>query len=206
MATRIIRELSFEKNAPRFLQRTDKRGVPVYALGISFAPALSGFLNLLTISGRLWSYLVNLVTMFSILTWVSILVIHISFVRARNCHRIASEGVPFKAPFGILGSWIALVFCTSIPIMRAVELSDRNFYNHGLDVGAFVTSFIGIPLYFALVLGYKATSRRRRNHARAKTETLPTRVRSLQDTETDGAGHNETTTLWRGRIIPIWLI
>lgn len=206
MATRIIRELSFEKSAPRFLRRTDKRGVPVYALGISSTPALLGFLNLLTISGRLWSYLVNLVTMFSILTWVSILVIHISFVRARRCHKIASEEVPFKAPFGILGSWIALVLCFSIPIMRAVELSDRNFYSHGLDVGAFVTSFLGIPLYFALVLGYKVTSRRRGAHAHAKTETLPTRVRSLQDTETDGAGGSEITTLWRGRIIPVWLI
>ncbi|KAL4902403.1 amino acid permease/ SLC12A domain-containing protein [Aspergillus multicolor] len=99
MATRIIRELSFEKNAPRFLRRANKRGVPVHALGVSFAPAFLGFLNLLSTSGRLWAYLVNLVTMFSILTWISILIVHISFGHFRKTHQITPEDVPFKAPF-----------------------------------------------------------------------------------------------------------
>ncbi|KAL4917964.1 amino acid permease/ SLC12A domain-containing protein [Aspergillus aurantiobrunneus] len=210
MATRIIRELSFEKNAPRFLRRTDKRGVPVYALGVSCGPALLGFLNLLSISGRLWSYLVNLVTMFSILTWISILIIHISFVRTRKAHRAPPDEVPFKAPFGILGSCIALVLCITIPIMRAIELSDRNFYRHGLDVGAFITTFLGIPLYFALVLGHKTASRRRKRRAFLKAESSPARAQNSQDPETDGAGRGGITTrdkaLWRNQIIPVWLI
>lgn len=209
MATRIIRELSLEENAPHFLRRVDKRGVPVYALGVSFAPVLSGFLNLFSTSGRLWTYLVNLVTMFSILTWVSILVVHISFVHFRRVNQIPPEGVPFKAPLGILGSWVALVLCISIPIMRAIELSDHNFYSQGLDVGAFVTSFLGIPLYLGLVVGYKAVYKRKRHRARMKAEASTTRVRSL-DTETDGAGLSQTISrekaLWRSRIIPVWLI
>ncbi|KAL4805967.1 amino acid permease/ SLC12A domain-containing protein [Aspergillus unguis] len=212
MATRIIRELSFERNAPRFLRRADKRGVPVYALGVSCAPALLGFLNLLSISGRLWSYLVNLVTMFSILTWISILIMHISFVRYRRKHQMPMGVTPFKAPFGILGSWVALVLCILIPVMRAIELCDRNFYINGLDVGAFVTSFLGIPLYFALVLGYKIVTGRKSWHAQTKTETVepPVRIRSAQDTDTDGAGLSQITTReetpWRGQVIPVWLI
>ncbi|KAL4926070.1 putative amino acid permease [Aspergillus undulatus] len=211
MATRIIRELSFERHAPRFLRRADKRGVPVYALGVSCAPALLGFLNLLRISGRLWSYLVNLVTMFSILTWISILIIHISFIRYRTRNKVPPEEVPFKAPFGLLGSWVALVFCISIPIMRAIELTDPNFYSEGLDVGAFVTSFLGIPLYFIFILGYKVVSKRRSRHVHMKTEAeaLPIRMRS-RDTDTDSAGLTQITThekaLWRSRIIPVWLI
>ncbi|KAL5335828.1 RNA dependent RNA polymerase-domain-containing protein [Aspergillus crustosus] len=153
MATRIIRELSLEHNAPICLHHTDKRGVPVYALAASCAPALVGFLNLLSISGRLWSYLVNLVTMFSILTWLTILVMHIQFVRFCKAHQVPPNEIAFRAPFGIAGSWVALVLCVSIPIMRAIELSDRNFYREGLDIGAFVTSFLGIPLYIALVVG-----------------------------------------------------
>ncbi|KAL4974348.1 amino acid permease/ SLC12A domain-containing protein [Aspergillus desertorum] len=209
MATRIIRELSVEENAPHFLCRVSKRGAPVYALGVSFAPALSGFLNIFSASGRLWTYLVNLVTMFSILTWISVLVVHISFVHFQKAHHISPEGVPFKAPFGILGSWVALLLCISIPIMRAIELSDHNFYSQGLDVGAFVTSFLGIPLYLGLVLGYKAVDKRRRQRGRMKAEMPPTKVRCM-DTETDGAGLGQTTTrekaLWRSRVIPVWLI
>ncbi|KAL4788822.1 amino acid permease/ SLC12A domain-containing protein [Aspergillus venezuelensis] len=212
MATRIIRELAFEGNAPRILRRADERGVPVYALGASCVPALLGFLNLLKISGRLWSYLVNLVTMFSILTWISILIIHLSFIRFRTNNKIPPEEIPFKAPFGLLGSWVALIFCVSIPIMRAIELSDPNFYSEGLDVGAFVTSFLGIPLYFAFILGYKLVSKRRKRRERRKSEAeaMPIRVRSRDTDNTDGAGLSQITTqekaLWRSRIIPVWLI
>ncbi|KAI9374502.1 amino acid permease/ SLC12A domain-containing protein [Aspergillus egyptiacus] len=212
MATRVIRELSREKHAPFLLCRTDKRGVPVYALGVSATPALLGYLNLSKFYGRLWSYLVNLVTMFSILSWISILVFHISFVRACKTDRIPPGEIPFRAPFGVLGSWIALALAISIPIMRGIELSDRSFYKKGLDVGAFVTSYLGIPLYLALVLGYKVVSRRRDHHNDVKVERSDTvrRVRSLRDPETDGAGLYEVPTRekapWKSRSIPLWLL
>ncbi|KAL2830658.1 amino acid permease/ SLC12A domain-containing protein [Aspergillus pseudoustus] len=211
MATRIIRELSLEKNAPVFLRRLDKRGVPVFALGASAAPGLLGYLNLLGFSTHLWRYLVNLVTMFSLLTWASILIMHISFVRARKTQQIPDVEVPFKAPFGVFGSWTALVLCISIPIMRAIELSDRNFYKNGPDVWAIVTSYLGIPLYFALVLGYKIGSRRKGRSGRDKVESSTRRsTETQQETETDGAGRRETSIrappLWKGRALPVWLI
>jgi amino acid transporter len=218
MATRILRELSLEKNAPFFLRRLDKRGVPVFALGVSATPALLGYLNLLEpFSGRLWTNLVNLVTMFSILSWASILIMHISFVRARKAQQIPDDEVPFKAPFGIFGSWTALVLCISIPVMRAIELSDRNHYtdrdhyNKGLHVWAIVTSYLGIPLYFVLVLGYKIASRRNGRSGHAKVELTSRRsIESQQDAETDGAGRVAASIrappLWKGRALPVWLI
>ncbi|CEL04271.1 Putative Amino acid transporter (Eurofung) [Aspergillus calidoustus] len=218
MATRILRELSLEENAPFFLRRLDKRGVPVFALGVSATPALLGYLNLFEpFSGRLWTNLVNLVTIFSILSWGSILIMHISFVRARKAQKIPDEEVPFKAPFGIFGSWTALVICISIPVMRAIELSDRNqytdqnHYNKGLHVWAIVTSYLGIPLYFALVLGYKIGSRRKGRSGHAKVELTSGRsIESQQDAETDGAGRVAASIrappLWKGRALPVWLI
>ncbi|KAL3481822.1 amino acid permease/ SLC12A domain-containing protein [Aspergillus californicus] len=212
MAARIIHELSMEKHAPVFLRQTDKRGVPVYALGFSAFPALLGYLNLVRFSGHLWTYLVNLVTMFSILTWVSILMIHISFVRACKSDQIPPGEIPFKAPFGVTGSWIALVLSISIPVMRAIELSDRKFYDKGIDVGAFVTSYLGIPLYLILVLGYKVVINRQTRQNETRVESLPVRqsLQSLRGTETDGAGLYEVSarekTLWKGRRIPLWLL
>ncbi|KAL3458543.1 amino acid permease/ SLC12A domain-containing protein [Aspergillus heterothallicus] len=211
MATRIIRELSIDKNAPVFLRRLDKRGVPVFALGVSASPGLFGYLNLLKISDKLWRNLVNLATMFSLLAWASILIMHISFVRARKARNIPGDEIPFKAPFGMFGSWAALVLCISIPIMRAIELSDRKFYKKGIDVWAIVTTYLGIPLYLALVLGYKFGSRRKSSGDRAKVGLSTRRsIESQQDTETDGAGRQEGSTrappLWKGRALPVWLI
>ncbi|KAL3489405.1 amino acid permease-domain-containing protein [Aspergillus germanicus] len=173
MATRILRELPSEKNAPFFLCRLDKRGVSVFALGVSATPALLGYLNLLEpFSGRLWTNLVNLVTMFSILSWASILIMHISFVRARKA---------------------------------------QNYYNKGLHVWAIVTSYLGVPLYFVLVLGYKIGSRRKGRSGHAKVELTSRRsIESQQDAETDGAGRVATSIraplLWKGRALPVWLI
>ncbi|CBF77962.1 hypothetical protein AN8816.2 [Aspergillus nidulans FGSC A4] len=54
MATRIIRELSLEENAPHFLRRVNKRGVPVYALGGKGAMEESNHSGMVDMRRRHW--------------------------------------------------------------------------------------------------------------------------------------------------------
>ncbi len=84
IASRTLYGIAVEGNAPRFLTYTDKRGVPVFTLGISSLFLLLAFLNVNTASATVFTYFVNLVTIFGLLTWISILVSYIGFIRARK--------------------------------------------------------------------------------------------------------------------------
>ncbi|PWY90800.1 amino acid permease [Aspergillus heteromorphus CBS 117.55] len=155
MASRTLYGISLDRNAPSFLSRTNRRGVPINAVGVCSALACLAYLNISSGSKKLFEHSVNLVSMFSILTWVSIIIIHFSFIRARRAQKITDELLTFKAPLGLFGSWLALIACVLVVVIRGFDLVDRASYPNGVDRTAFVTSYIGIPLYITLVIGYK---------------------------------------------------
>lgn len=138
IASRTIYGLASQGKAPRILARTDAHGVPIFSLGLSALFCLLAFMNVSSGSKVVFGYFVNLATIFGLLTWVSSPVTHIFFVKARNAKGTPDDAMPYTAPFGICGSYVALFFCCLIAVTKN-----------------FITGYLGIPLYLAMILGYK---------------------------------------------------
>lgn len=156
IATRTIYGLAREGKAPAILGRTDRRGVPIYALGLSAAFALLAFMNVSDDSKTIFGYFVNLVTIFGLLTWISILVTHIYFVRARRAQGVDETSLPFKAPLGVYGSYFACGFCILIAFTKSYDVFIHNPKTYGnFDTKNFITAYLGIPLYLIMLFGYK---------------------------------------------------
>ena len=68
--------LAKEGNSHRIFAHTDSRAVPIYALGLSSLITCIAFLNVDNDSRVVFGYFVSLVTLFGLLTWISILVSH----------------------------------------------------------------------------------------------------------------------------------
>ncbi len=100
----------------------------------------------------MFGYFVSLVTMFGLLTWISILIAHIFFVNARRAQGIPDSALAYKAPFGKIGSYGALFFCCLIAIFKGFGVW---FAAGGFDYASFITNYLGIPLYIIMILGYK---------------------------------------------------
>jgi yeast amino acid transporter len=150
IASRTLYGLASEGYAPRIFKRTDRRGVPIYALGLSAIIAGIAFLNVADDSRKVFIYFVNLVTIFGLLTWISILVAHIWFVRARKAQGIPESALAFVAPLGIWGSYVALGFCILIALTKNFSAFVRPF-----NTADFITGYLGIPLYLSFLFGYK---------------------------------------------------
>ena len=157
IASRTLYGIAAEGKAPRFLAYTDRRGVPVCALAVSAAFALLAFLNVSTSSAKVFGYFVNLVTIFGLLTWISILVTHIYFIKARRAQNVPDTALVFTAPLGIWGSYVALGFCILIAIFKnfSVFVPMKSYGN--FDYKNFITGYLGIPLYLIMIAGYKLT-------------------------------------------------
>ncbi|CAG8884716.1 unnamed protein product [Penicillium nalgiovense] len=156
IATRTIYGLAREGKAPKIFARTDRRGVPVPALAISSVIALLGYMNVSSDSKTVFKYFVNLVTIFGLLTWISILVTHIYFVRARKAQGVPEESLAYKAPLGVAGSYFALGFCILIAFTKNFDVFIHNPKTYGnFDYKNFITAYLGIPLYLIMIFGYK---------------------------------------------------
>ncbi|EME45076.1 hypothetical protein DOTSEDRAFT_149893 [Dothistroma septosporum NZE10] len=162
IASRTLHGLALKKHAPEFLANTNKRGVPYYALGLSAAICCIAYMNVSTGSTVVFGYFVNLVSIFGLLTWISILVSHIFFVKARR-----AQGVPdnddrlrYKSPFGLYGSYFALFFCCLIALTKNFTVFVPNPAKYGnFDYKNFITGYLGIPLYLIMIVGYKFTQK-----------------------------------------------
>jgi amino acid transporter len=160
IASRTLFGLAHEKKAPAIFTKTDKRGVPIYALAMSVVFCLLAFLGVNTSSYTVFGYFVNLVTMFGLLTWISLLVSHIYFVRARRAQNIPDSALAYVAPLGMWGSVGALVFSILIAFFKGFALfCYKKTAAKGtipvFDYRTFITTYLGIPLYIIMILGYK---------------------------------------------------
>lgn len=160
IASRTLFSLADSHFAPEIFNRTDKRGVPIYALGLSSAFCLLAFLGVNTASYTVFGYFVNLVTIFGLLTWISILISHIHFVKARKAQGIPDSALAYVAPLGKWGSVGALFFSCLIAFFKGFPLfcykvTAAKGTTPKFDTSTFVTTYLGIPLYFIMYFGYK---------------------------------------------------
>lgn len=155
IASRTLYGLASNGNAPRIFKRTDARGVPIYALGFSALFALLAYLNVSDDSKVVFGYFVNLVTIFGLETWISILVTHIYFVKARRAQKIPDSAMPYVAPLGIYGSYGALALCVLVAFTKNFNVFTRSKSYGNFDYKNFITGYIGIPIYLILLFGHK---------------------------------------------------
>lgn len=157
VATRVLYSLAKEGKSHRIFAHTDARGVPIYALGLSSLISCIAFLNVADDSRVVFGYFVSLVTLFGLLTWISILVSHIYFVRARRAQGLKKEDMAYTAPLGLYGTYFALVFCILIAVFSnfGVFVHVPTRANPNFDYKTFITGYLGIPLYLIMIFGYK---------------------------------------------------
>lgn len=168
ICSRTIYSLAVEGQAPRFLARTNARGVPFFALGASSIFTLLAFMNVSSGSETIFSYLASFVTMFGLLVWISILASHIFFVRARRAQGVLDSALAYTAPLGIQGSYFALAFCVIVALTKNFSAFIPNNQSYGnFDYKSFITGYLGIPIYLGLYFGHKVIRKTRVVHPKS---------------------------------------
>lgn len=162
LATKAMSDLAVKQRAPVFLSRVNKRGVPVYALVVSASVATLGFLNVHQDTALMFGYFMNTVTMLGLLTWMSILLTHVSFVRARRAQGIEDSTLLFRARFGLPGTWLAMALCVFISVTMVCGAFKFDYGLIKFDYRTCVASYIGIPIYLSLYVGHKVARKSKR--------------------------------------------
>lgn len=119
-------------------------------------------MNVGTASSTVFGYFVNLVTIFGLLTWISILASHINFVRARKAQGIPNTRLVYVAPLGMWGFVGALCFSILIAIFKGFQYFTYSPSYGKFDYKDFITAYLGIPLYLGMILGFKLLRKSKR--------------------------------------------
>ncbi|TID04500.1 Dicarboxylic amino acid permease [Colletotrichum higginsianum] len=160
ISSRTLYGIAVDGKAPRIFTRTTKSGVPYVALGLCGIFCSLAYMSVSTGAATVFGYLTNMVTVFGLLTWISILISHIFFCRARDVQSIDPAYIPYRAPFGIWGSYAALGFLIILTLTKGIEVFVGTF-----DYKNFIVQYIGIPVYLICIFGFKILKRTSRVHS-----------------------------------------
>ncbi|KAL8954881.1 MAG: hypothetical protein Q9183_006887, partial [Haloplaca sp. 2 TL-2023] len=150
VASRTMLFMSRNRKAPKILGRINRAGVPWVSLLFSNAFACIAFLSASNSAGTVYEALITLSGVATFIVWGTIAFVHIRFRKALVAQGQSVDELPFKAlwyPYGTyfaLGANIFLIF-----------FQGYTAFLNPFDPIAFVISYILLPVFVILLVGYK---------------------------------------------------
>lgn len=152
--SRILLGLANEKFAPRFFQKTTARGVPYFSVVFTALFGLLGFLNVSNEGSTVFTWLTNISGVAGFITWASLNLCHIAFMRALKARDISRELLPYKAQWQPWFSYYGLFFHTLITLTQGFTSFVPEF-----SVTDFFIAYISLILFVVLYVGHKLVFR-----------------------------------------------
>ncbi|MFC7394067.1 amino acid permease [Scopulibacillus cellulosilyticus] len=150
-ATRMLYALAETGQAPRFLTKVDRRGVPIWSLLITTFIGVFVFLASIFGDGTVYYWLVNASAISGFIIWVAIAVCHYRFRKAYIAKGYALDDLPYRARWFPLGPIYTIVVCVLVILGQGYQ----SFLGGKIDWAGMVATYLSIPLFFLIWFGYK---------------------------------------------------
>lgn len=150
-STRMLWVLAKEGKAPKFLTKVNSRGIPVNALLVTTFVGGFAFLASLFGEGTVYIWLLNASGMSGFIAWLGIAASHYRFRKAYIAQGRDLDALPYRAKWFPFGPILAFAICLFVTVGQNYTA----FLGGEIDWNGIMVSYIGIPLFLALWLGYK---------------------------------------------------
>lgn len=150
-STRMLWVLAKEGKAPRFLSKLTRWGVPIYALLATAALGMFAFLSSFFGDGVVYTWLLNASGMSGFIAWLGIAISHYRFRKAYVAQGKLLKDLPYRAKWFPIGPILAAVLCLIVIVGQCMGA----FADGAVDWPYLFASYVGIPVFLALWLGYK---------------------------------------------------
>lgn len=154
-STRMLWNLAREGKAPKFLAKLNKNGVPVNALIMTALVGSVAFLASFFGEGVVYVWLLNASGMSGFIAWLGIAISHYRFRKAYIVQGRDRNDLPYQSKFYPFGPIFAFVLCTIVILGQNYQA----FMGVKVDWYGVLVSYIGLPVFIVVWLGYKWTKK-----------------------------------------------
>lgn len=146
------------KQAPQFLLKCSKAGVPIYCVAITASISLITFMSVSTGANLVFTWFQNLTTIAQLFTWCSICYTYVQFRKALLAQGVDRNTLIFKSVWQPYTAWIAFVYFALIIVFNGFKVfTETPWGSSGLT--DFFTAYIGVPIFFLLYIFWKLFKR-----------------------------------------------
>lgn len=150
-STRMLWYLAERGHVPKIFSRVNSRGVPMAALIATTLVAMLAFLSSLYGNGVVYFWLVSASSLSGFIAWLGIAISHYRFRKAYLLQGRDIKALPYIAKGFPYAPLIAFTLCLVVIFGQ----NYRGFMEENVDWFGVVVTYIGVPLFIVLWLGYK---------------------------------------------------
>jgi amino acid transporter len=140
------------RQAPRFLLKCSKSGVPYYCVAITASISLLTYMSVSTGANKVFLWFQNLTTIAQLFTWCSICYTYVRFRAALQAQGVDRNTLVFKSIWQPYLAWIAFTYFGLIIIFNGFKVFTQTPWGPD-ELTSFFTAYIGC-LIFALLFGF----------------------------------------------------
>jgi amino acid transporter len=150
-SSRALFQLAQQGQAPRIFSKVNKQGIPYYAVAVSAAFGLLGFLTVGKAGAEeAFVWLGNITALGSMITWTGIAVTFLRFYYGMKAQGLSRDVLPFHTAFQPYFAWaVAIIF----PII--IFFNGWTSFHGEFSIDNFASSYVNIPFFALLFVGWK---------------------------------------------------
>ncbi|KAK2612280.1 Amino-acid permease inda1 [Conoideocrella luteorostrata] len=154
--SRTLTALAQQGYAPTFFTYIDKSGRPLFSVIAHILCGLIAFVSLSSSGEVVFAWLQAISGLAALFTWGSICLAHIRFRKAWAYHGHTLDELPFRAAFGVYGSWLGLFLNIVVLIAQFYAAIIAGPDKPGLGTAeSFFKSYLAAPvILFFWIVGY----------------------------------------------------
>ncbi|KAH7169981.1 amino acid permease/ SLC12A domain-containing protein [Dactylonectria macrodidyma] len=149
--TRSLYGLALEGQAPKFLTKCTKSGVPIYCLGVIMLFPCLAFLNVSSSTATVLTWLTNIITAAQIINYIVIAITYVFFYKACMAQGLDRQSLPYTGYFQPYSAWISGIFMSTVVCVYGYSV----FKPGNWDVGTFFTFYCMVLVCPVLYVGWK---------------------------------------------------
>ncbi|KAF2822042.1 amino-acid permease inda1 [Ophiobolus disseminans] len=140
------------RQAPRFLLKCSKSGVPYYCVAITASISLLTYMSVSTGANKVFLWFQNLTTIAQLFTWCSICYTYTRFRAALQAQGVDRSTLVFRSIWQPYLAWTAFVYFGLIIVFNGFKVFTQTPWGSD-QLTSFFTAYIGC-LIFALLFGF----------------------------------------------------
>lgn len=175
--SRVLYSLALNGQAPRFISRTDKRGVPYVAVLMTWAIGLLSYLNVNTNSAQVFTWFTNISTISGYIAWIVVMITYVRWHQAMTAQAMLDRR-PFITPFQPYATYFFGVVLVVLTLTNGFQV----FWPGVFNASDFLAAYITIPIFLVLYIGHKII-RRTPLARRVEDVDVITGVKEMEDLE-----------------------
>lgn len=144
--------------APKFLLKCSKNGVPYYCVAITASISLITYMSVSTGANTVFLWFQNLTTIAQLFTWCSVCITYTRFRKALVAQGVDRNSLVFKSVWQPYTAWAAFAYFALIIFFNGFKVFTQTPWGSD-ELTSFFTAYIGVPIFFLLFIFWKVFKR-----------------------------------------------